>query len=354
LRRTLALLGGAVAAALFAGCGPTTPISSGTPTPAPPFVPRVSAEYNVPTANGGPAGMIKAGTSMLFTEETSNKIGELNSTATFSEFNIPTAGAKPLQITAGADGNYWFTESAVGKIGRITTSGIVSEFVLPSGLSGEAGSPAPMGITAGNNGALWITDPGANGIWELTTGGCPTFYPLATANAGPGSIAQGPDGNVWFVETNANKIGVVPATVPTPPANSCPNSTGPTVTTEYPVTTPNAGLGVIVPGSDNALWFTETTAKQIGRMTTAGTVTSEKALPGMTTPFGLVLGVDGNFYIGDAATNQIGQYVPSTAKLRLFSIPTKASGVYWLTLGPDNYVYFTEQSGNKIAQFRYF
>jgi hypothetical protein len=40
-------------------------------------------------------------------------------------------------------------------------------------------------------------------------GGTITEFPLPTTNASPNGIITGPDGNLWFLEHNANKIGKI-------------------------------------------------------------------------------------------------------------------------------------------------
>jgi virginiamycin B lyase len=69
------------------------------------------------------------------------------------------AGARPIGIIAGPDGNLWFGENAANKVGRIAPSGIITEFPVP------------------------------------------------TPGAGPNGIMLGPDGNLWFSETEASQIG---------------------------------------------------------------------------------------------------------------------------------------------------
>ncbi|MDQ2979946.1 MAG: hypothetical protein M3R62_12065, partial [Acidobacteriota bacterium] len=79
-----------------------------------------------------------------------------------------------------------------------------------------------------------------------------TQYPISGDGAG---IAAGPDGNIWFTEDNANKIGRV-----TPSG----------VVTEFSIPTARSGPDSITRGSDGNLWFTEGNAGKIGRITTAG------------------------------------------------------------------------------------
>jgi virginiamycin B lyase len=49
---------------------------------------------------------------------------------TITEFPIPT---EANSIVAGPDGALWFTAHARNKIGQITTAGTISEFLLPPG-----------------------------------------------------------------------------------------------------------------------------------------------------------------------------------------------------------------------------
>jgi len=341
LKYTLVLAGAVAAALMLGGCGKTTPVTSGTASPSPTYSPTVSAEYPIPTANAKPAGITRTSTALWFTEEAADQIGALSEAATISEYPVPTANAKPLNITLGQDGNLWFTEFAGAQIGKVSQSGTsFVECPLPT----EGGlTPTPFGIAADNQGNLWVTDPGTNGLWMVTTGCVATFFALPISNAGPESITAGPNGALWFVETNANEIGEIPST-----------ATSASQIQSFPINTPNAGLGVIVTGQDGALWFTETKADKLGRMLTTGQVTAETTLTGVTSPYGLVSAPDGNFYIADQTSSAIVQYLASSGTVTSYPTKTPNAGPFWLTIGPDNEVYFTEQTANNIGQFRYF
>jgi streptogramin lyase len=127
-------------------------------------------------------------------------IGRITPTGTITEFPIPTAGASPVRMTAGPDGNIWFVEQGAVAIGRITPTGTITEFPIPT-----AGAVL-AGITAGPDGNLWFTDSGASAIGRITPAGTITEFPILSGGM-PGDITTGPDGNLWFVEPYANKIG---------------------------------------------------------------------------------------------------------------------------------------------------
>src|SRR5262252_2598600 len=116
-----------------------------------------------------------------------------------------------------------------------------------------------------------------------------TEFSIPTANSTAFSIAAGPDGNIWFTETGGNKIGI---------------TLGGAIT-EFSA---SGAPGGITAGPDGALWFTEIDGNKIGRMTTAGVITNEFAIP---TPGAAVheitTGSDGALWFAEAGTDKIGR-----------------------------------------------
>ena len=84
-------------------------------------------------------------------------------------------------------------------------------------------------------------------------------FPLPTAAAGPRAIVAGPDGNLWFTESDAGKIGRI-----TPDGS----------VVEYPLPSAAAEPWRIAAGPDGALWFTNRNSGSIGRVTTTGIFTA--------------------------------------------------------------------------------
>src|SRR4051794_10574312 len=78
------------------------------------------------------------------------------------------------------------------------------------------------------------------------------------------SITTGPDGNLWFTEQNAGRIGKMS------PAGAMLN--------EYSLFVSGTALGAITTGPDGNVWFTENGTNRIGRITTSGAV-SEFTIP---------------------------------------------------------------------------
>jgi streptogramin lyase len=272
-------------------------------------------EFSIPTSASAPQGIAPGPDGALwFTEFNGNRIGRITTSGTITEYPIPTSKSFPLGIAAGPDGALWFTESSGNNaggnnIGRITTAGVISEF--PTHFEAIAApSPGPIvagpdgnlwfavggfvgtvgtfdefarittsgtvtklnalvlaghatGIAVGPDGALWFGEgSGLGGIGRITSGGTLTAFATPTANSGANGAAAGPDGALWFIEA---------ACGPSCGEPSIPHKVGRIsmsgVVNEYPLPNPAASPAGITAGSDGAMWFTETAANQIGRIT---------------------------------------------------------------------------------------
>jgi virginiamycin B lyase len=72
---------------------------------------------------------------------------------------------------------------------------LFDDFALP------ARDAKPIGITADGN--MWFCAKGANKIGCHSIDGEITLFALPAEKAGPDGTLAGPDGNVWFSETDA-------------------------------------------------------------------------------------------------------------------------------------------------------
>ncbi len=161
---------------------------------------------------------------------------------------------------------------------------------------------------------------------------------------GASGIVTGPDGNLWFTESSANKIGQIT------PAG---------VYTGFPV--PVLGFqgshpqGITV-GPDHALWFTDTFSNQIGRITLSGSVTTfalpspQNAGPPQNFPTGITAGPDGNLWFTEETVGQIGRITPAGI-ITEYPIPTPNSAPEVITKGPGGTVWFVEGGPGNVAVF---
>src|SRR5690348_10190780 len=121
----------------------------------------------------------------------------------------------------------------------------VTELPIPS-----TTTPRPEGITRGPDGNLWFTETLADRIGRITPAGVVTQFSLPFLSA-PAEITAGPDGNLWFTESGSSRIGRI---------------TTAGVITEFSAgLTPNSRPVGITRVPDGNLWFTEAQANKIGR-----------------------------------------------------------------------------------------
>jgi streptogramin lyase len=183
------------------------------------------SEFTLPDYHAGPRG-ITAGPdgNLWFTEEVGNKIGRISPSGVVVEFPLPVADSHPMGIATGSDGNLWFIEyqcvsdyyfGGCGKgievIGKITPAGAITEYPTSSGIGGGNGVGTVSIVEAADHN-LWFTEPASNRIGRITHTGVitefdipahrPANYPpiFPDSDMAPMGIANGPDGNVWFVE----------------------------------------------------------------------------------------------------------------------------------------------------------
>jgi cysteine-rich repeat protein len=166
-------------------------------------------------------------------------------------------------------------------------------------------------------------------------------FPITTGeNWNSLGITVGPDGNLWFTETDANKIGKM-----SPTGQMLAEFSIPTVDS-----TP---MGIT--SANGKLWFTEVSANQVASLTPDGSTFMEYALPdypenpGTTVlSYGITTGPDGNAWFAETYNNTIDK-ITSEGTITRYPIPTKASTPYYITSG-DESLWFTEFDANKIGR----
>jgi streptogramin lyase len=200
----------------------------------------------------------------------------------------------------------------------------INEFLIRTG-------PGPTEIATGPDGNLWFTEADANRIGEIN----PTTHAIAEfpiPTAGPtngivaGGITAGPDGNVWFTEIQANKIGEInPITH---------------VIAEFPIPTAHSGLEGITAGPDRSIWFT---GGEIDPVT--HTITEVPSVSGEE----ITTGPDGNLWFTTPA-GVIGRFNPTNHALTNYLLSSTNQGPpAGITAGPDGNLWFTEGIGNKVG-----
>src|SRR5512132_3729312 len=155
-----------------------------------------------------------------------------------------------------------------------------------------------------------------------------------TANAELGDIVLGPDGNLWFTEKTANKIGrVTPGNPPVIAEVDAPTS----FTEPFNITV----------GPDNKIWFSGkfSGAGGVGRINPANPADKQgHGGYGVITPAGIAAGPDGKIWLGDQG-GQVVRIEPSDMSFIPAAIPLAGFNIRNLAAGPDGNVWVTDFGG---------
>lgn len=188
---------------------------------------------------------------------------------------------------------------------------------------------SPVGIAAGPDGNLWFTD--SNKIGKITTSGTVTEYSLLSAFGIPHGIASGPDGNLWFTDRSLSRIGRI-------------TTSG--VVTEFSLPGGSEPYGIAA-GPDGNLWFTDEETNKIGKITTSGAIT-EYALPSGSRPVAIASGSDGDLWFTDQKSSKIGK-ITTSGTITEYALPAESKPTA-IASGPDNNLWFTDERTSKIGK----
>jgi hypothetical protein len=166
---------------------------------------------------------------------------------------------------------------------------------------------------------------------------------VSTPSSYPNGITTGPDGALWFTESLANKIGRICASV------TAPGCTSIGAMIEYPLFAASSYPNTITSGPDGALWFTEETGPNIGRVTTAGVITEYPVLTAHSSPFGITTGPDGALWFTENGGHKIGR-ITTSGTITEYLLPSASGDPDGITTGPDGALWFAESGGNVIGQ----
>lgn len=220
------------------------------------------------------------------------RIGRISPTGEFTEYVAGKHLDGVRSMATDPVGNLWFTatyrfhKKSHQAIGRITTLGDLTQFRLPR-------RSRPEGITAGPDGNMWFVEsnPKRPAIGLITPSGRIRRFPIP-AKRRPLSIVAGPDGNLWFTEGSS--------TYKHRPSNMIGRISTAGALTEFSV--PGKGyIEDIAAGASGRIWFTVnqgSTRVALGSITPAGAVTKPTCLEPTCklAPEALAVGVDGTLW----------------------------------------------------------
>ena len=274
-----------------------------------------------------------------------------------SEFAIAT---QPMSITLGSDARIWFDDGSGNRLVQLDDDGRVAREFAFNASSVERELIAGTGDTI-----VWYTDATAQTVSKLSSLTNVTSYALGLSIAGLG-LAR--DGQLWLTEAEQavyrfDSSALSLARWPAAPSNTIivapdqsawfPNSAAlsrlNTAGDENDFSITDGTASDLCLGPDGALWFTQSTLNQIGRMTLDGTLTRTYDLPVGSQPFRIVAGPDGALWFTEKGADKIGR-ISVDGVLTHYPTPTSNAVPYGLALGADHEIWFTERNSGKVGR----
>lgn len=239
----------------------------------------------------------------------------------------------PGAVTLSGGSSYAFTAAAPGFVGGHYDGGPLASANITLSATGGTVAGALSGAT------INFTQSPTNGVGFPGPPAISEFNPKSTSFGGY-SDAVGPDGNVWYPEYSANKIGYyTPATGAN--ADIDVSATG------YPQFVANGG--------DGNIWFESTysttntlSSIDLAHGTPDASSVTQYSLNTLTGVTDMTEGPDGNLYIGgyDSANSYVGRFNVGNPALGLTTCQPGSGGaaVTFLAAGPDGNVWFAVEN----------
>ncbi len=269
---------------------------------------------------GGVNGIALAGGNIWFTS--SEGIGFLTPRGELTTYPIPSGASA---ITAGPNHDLWF--AVAGGVSRMDmeTSSVLT-FNLPSG--------QPFSLAIGSDNQLWFGYSGGVGVLSAT--GAFTLFPIQKQNdRAPDvlSLAEGPDGNIWFIEYPFNQVGRI--------------TSGGAISGFATYPSVCCGPVRIASGPDAGLWLSFNGQRRLARLSTAGTIMQiyEMGNGSVPAPLAITSGPDGRMWFGTELGlkgSVIGNVSSDGTINTTITVPAEiAYGFLAMTAGPDGNVWVT-------------
>ncbi|HET9392987.1 MAG TPA: hypothetical protein VFO29_05665 [Candidatus Rubrimentiphilum sp.] len=253
---------------------------------------------------------------------------------------ITSASANTLTVTYSGNSSYGAKFTATPSVPIAGTVGTAALSISPWLISEFALSPGcgPVGLIVGPDHNLWFAESDGDRVGRVTPTGTVTEYAVASG-AGPLGITAGPDGKLWFTEANSSRIGRI-------------NTDGTGYTEFSAGITSGSSPQFITAGPDGNLWFTEA-ADRIAKITTAGVVTEyTSGITAGSSPIGIAVGGDGNIWFTEYIAGAIGKFVPGGTSATEFTtgIPVGAFPIGIVAAPSGGSMFFTENGVDAIGK----
>jgi streptogramin lyase len=245
--------------------------------------------------------------------------------ASYTPTGTDVGHALIAQVTASGPGGGSSVSVVTKATGAVAPTGQVSAYTI-------AKEADPEGIAPGPDGNLWFVESRASKIGKMNVAGSVIAEYALPSGSWPNAVAAGPDGKLWFSEWGTSKIGKI--------------STSGAVT-EYALPA-NSKPADIAAGPDGKMWFADWESKKIGKITTSGGIT-EYSVPGSPAAIGSN-GNEGTLWFSDGLlkNSKVGKITTSGVTTEYTMPAEEAAGS--ITIGPDGNMWCTLSARDRLCK----
>ena len=247
-------------------------------------------------------------------------------------------GLSTIFLDIDHNGKIWFTDTPNSKIGYFDPKTESFELIeIPSlALHTPYSIPISLKVDLDNNIWVAVVDRDMLLVYDQESKEFEKHLRLPTEESGPSALLLDDNGNMWFAESLAGKIGVVDSKT--------------FEITEYVPDTPLDEPFALLFDKSGSLWLSEHIGPSISKFDPVLETFERVDVPNPESlPFGMAIDKYDNIWFGQHVTDELGVYDPYNDQLIEVSIPTPESFTQFVTSDDDGNIWFVEQRGQKLG-----
>jgi len=247
-------------------------------------------------------------------------------------------GISTIFLDIDHDGKIWFTDTPNSKIGNFDPKTEKFEIIEIPSLTDTSPYSIPIALKVDFDNNIWIAVVDTNMIlmYNQNSKEFEQFLRLPTSESGPSALLLDDNGNMWFAESLAGKIGVVDSKT--------------FEITEFAPDTPLDEPFALLFDKSGSLWIAEHIGPGITKFDPVlETFDHVKAPNPESLPFGMAIDKYDNIWFGQHVIDELGVYDPYNDQLIEVSIPTPESFTQFITADDNGDIWFVEQRTKKLG-----
>ena len=247
-------------------------------------------------------------------------------------------GLTTIFLDIDHNGKIWFTDTPNSKIGNFDPNTEKFEIIEIPSLTASSPYSIPIALKVDLDNNIWVAvvDRDMLLVYNQDSKEFEQFLKLPTSESGPSALLLDDNGDMWFAESLAGKIGVVDSKT--------------FEITEFAPDIPLDEPFALLFDKSGSLWISEHIGPGISKFDPVLETFDHVEAPNPESlPFGMVIDKYDNIWFGQHVTDELAVYDPYNDQLIEVSIPTPESFTQFVTSDNDGNVWFVEQRGQKLG-----